>query len=472
MTTHHRALAIGLAVAVVAVVGVAATVAIRQVSQTAGKMPATYYCPMHPTYTSDRPGDCPICNMKLVKREPATVPAPAAAQVSKQFESICYLHNCPKLHEGRPCPMTVVAKPGEKVTCPICGTHVAEAATVKDRKILYWTDPMIPGYRSQQPGKSPMGMELVPVYEEEGAAGTVATSLDGYAPVLLSPQKQQFIGVTTAPVTRRRLTKTIRTVGRIAYDPQLYQAEQEYLQALDTLMQASTAEAPEVRVQAERLVNAARTRLRLLGLSDELINEMTAWEGPDRRLLGTDLSGEVWLYASVYEFELPLVQAGQTVEVEVATIPGKRLTGIVRAIDPVLDPSTRAARVRAVLADPDRVLKPEMFVNAVLAIPVGEVLAVPEAALIHTGTAHLVFVDKGQGLLEPRKLVLGVTAEGYTEVKAGVAEGEPVVTSGNFLIDSESRLKAALAGAGGLPAAPDQEQEGAAQAGAEHQHGR
>ncbi|MBI2104656.1 MAG: efflux RND transporter periplasmic adaptor subunit [Candidatus Omnitrophica bacterium] len=439
----RRQVRIGLVIAAVAVLGVVAVTG-RRPGSAVHQARATYYCPMHPTYTSDRPGDCPICNMKLVKREPA----PA----SKQFESICYLHNCPKLHEGRPCPMTVVAKPGEKVTCPICGTHIAEAAEQpagqQQKKILYWTDPMIPGYRSEEPGKSPMGMDLVPVYEE-ATAGAAAEAPQGYTPVLISPQKQQLIGVTTAPVTRRPLTKTIRTVGRIAYDPELYQAEQEYLQALNTLMQAAVSDSRDVKTQAERLVEASRIRLRLLGLSEELINGMATWEAPDRRLLGTDPSGEVWLYASIYEFELPLVRAGQTVEVEMATIPGKRLSGVIRAIDPVLDPSTRAARVRAVLADPDRVLKPEMFVNAFINVPLGEVLAVPEAAVLHTGTAHLVFVDKGQGLLEPREVVMGVTAEGYTEVRSGVAEGEPVVTSGNFLIDSESRLKAALQGAGG-----------------------
>jgi Cu(I)/Ag(I) efflux system membrane fusion protein len=364
MKMTHRSLVVGIAVAAAAVLGLAAVVAIRRLPHAVHETRATYYCPMHPTYTSDRPGDCPICNMKLVKRE------------------------------GR---LTNV---------------------------------------------------LVPVSESGETPGASAAAPAGYAPVLVSPQKQQFIGVTTAPATRRQLTKTIRTVGRIAYDPELYQAEQEYLQALTTLMKAAASDSRDVGTQAERLVEASRTRLRLLGLSDELINEMAAWPGPDRRLLGTDPSGAVWLYASIYEFELPLVRAGQTVEVEMATISGKRLSGVIRAIDPVLDPSTRAARVRAVLADPDRVLKPEMFVNALLAVPVGEVLAVPEAALIHTGAAHLVFVDKGQGLLEPREVVMGVTAEGYTEVRAGVAEGEPVVTSGNFLIDSESRLKAALAGAG------------------------
>jgi rubrerythrin len=124
-----------------------------------GQAKAVYYCPMHPSYTSERPGDCPICNMRLVKKEaPATERGGSATQGggSSQQQSakdICYLHNCPMVHQGKPCPMLVVAKEGEKITCPICGTHVAEAATrPKEKQVLYWTDPMIPGYKADKPG--------------------------------------------------------------------------------------------------------------------------------------------------------------------------------------------------------------------------------------------------------------------------------------------------------------------------------
>jgi len=117
---------------------------------------------------------------------------------------------------------------------------------------------------------------------------------------------------------------------------------------------------------------------------------------------------------------------------------------------------TRTARVRAQLADPRGALKPEMYVNVSIAVDLGEVLAVPEEAVFNTGTKQIVFVDKGQGLFEPRDVTLGAKADGFSEVKDGVSDGEPVVTSGNFLIDSESRLKAALEG----------------MAGGEHQHGQ
>ena len=402
---------------------------------------ATYYCPMHPTYTSDRPGDCPICFMKLVKREDQT--SDLRRQTSaKSSKDICYLHNCPKVHEGRPCPMLVVAKEGEPVTCPICGTHVMSGGGLK--KVLYWTDPMIPGYKSDKPGKSPMGMDLVPVYEE--LAGPSAEAVPGYASVLLSAQKQQLIGVKTASVERRALTKTIRTVGTVAHDPELYQTQAEYLQAVQSLARAKAGGLPEVIAQAERLVESATVRLRHLGLSEDVIAEMASWEEPERGLLYAQPGEPVWAYAKIYEYERPLVQVGQTVTAEADAIPGETFPGEVRAIDPMVDPMTRTIRLRAKLEDPQGLLKPETYLTVSLAVELGEVLAVPEEAVFDTGTQRIVFVDKGQGLFEPRDVTVGASADGYDELKAGVAEGEQVVTSGNFLIDSESRLKAAIEG--------------------------
>lgn len=412
------------AAAVAAGFGVVRLIAPRARPTAAAK--AVYHCPMHPTYTSDRPGDCPICNMRLVRRQaqdvaPSQAGEPASKARSQAVQDICYLHNCPRVHEGKPCPMTVVAKAGEQVTCPICGTHIADGS-------------------------------------EQG--GTP----EGYAPILVSPQKQQSIGVTTARAERRVIQKTIRTVGQIANDPQLYQAQQEYLQALKALEAAQAGTTPEVAERLERLVDASRLRLRRLGLSNELIDEMAGWSGPDQSLLLADPSGRVWLYAPIYEYELPWVTIGQTIAVEVPAIAGKTLEATVRSIDPVLDPATRSARVRAVLIDPEHVLKPEMYVNASIAIAAAEVLAIPDEAVFDTGVRRIVFVDKGEGLFEPRDVTVGVKADGYTEVKSGVAEGEAVVTSGNFLIDSESRLKAALQGM-----APS---TGSGRAGGEHQHGQ
>ena len=448
---------------------------------------ATYYCPMHPTYTSDRPGDCPICNMRLVKRD-AAAPSEVTTQedhtgASKQFTSICYLHNCSKLHEGKPCPMTVVAKPGEAVTCPICGTHIAEAAGPPiQRKLLYWTDPMIPDYRAEGPGKSPMGMDLVPVYEEETPMVSSAAP-EGHAPVLLTSAKQQLIGVRTAPAERQRVLKTIRTVGTIAHDPELYQAQAELIQASQAWRRAQAGSNSEVLAQAERLLDSSRLRLRHLGLGDEAIRDVETWTEPDSRLLvgGT---GAYWVYASIYEYELSLVQPGATAVIEVEAFPGRAFSGTVRSIDPMLDPVTRTARARILVEDPEGILKPAMFVTAVMTVDLGEQLTVPVEAVFATGERKLIFVDRGQGLFEPRDVVLGIKADDVYAVESGVTEGEQVVTSGNFLIDSESRLKAALQGmtppparspAGPAPdgaAPPSAEPAGGGASPGGHQHGQ
>ncbi len=349
----------------------------------------TYYCPMHPTYTSDRPGDCPICNMRLVKKE----------------------------------------------------------ETKEEKRILYWTDPMIPGYKSDKPGKSPMGMEMVPVYEGGMALGEAEKSIPGYAAVQLNPQKRQMIGLKTAPAAKRAMVRTIRTVGRIAYDPELYQTQQEYLQAQRALEKARGM-GSGMEEQAQQLVDSARLRLRILGLSEPAIQEMADWKEPDRSLLLSDGNGQVWLYAPIYEYELPLVQIGQTVRAEASALPGQAFEGVIQSIDSVLDPGTRSARVRAILKDPEGVLRPEMYVNAGLQMDLGSRLAVPQEAVLDSGTRRILFVDRGEGVLEPREVEVGTRAEGYVEILKGVQEGEPVVVNGNFLLDSESRLKAALEGMG------------------------
>ena len=450
MKRPQRSVIIGLVLAAI-LIGAVSVVRSRLGGAARNHAAATYYCPMHPTYTSDRPGTCPICNMSLVKKEPELSGQATSAKdqgKASVFESICYLHNCEKLHEGKPCPMTVVAKPGERVTCPICGTHIAEGAPADSgRKVLYWTDPMIPGYKAEGPGKSPMGMELVPVYEEEAAAGAGTIALEGYAPVMLTPQKQQLIGVTTAPVQRRTMTKAIRAASVVAHDPELYQAQQEFIQANQAWQQARDRQQPEVAEQARRLAESARLRLRHLGLNEELIDEVAGWTAPDHRLL-LGGAGQFWVYASIYEYELPWVRPGIRAVVEVSAVPGYQFAGTVKAIDPMLDAMTRTARVRILVNDPDGLLKPEMFATATILAPLGDQLAVPQEALFDTGTRQLVFVDIGQGVFEPRQVAIGGKAEGYVQVKAGLSEGEAVVTSGNFLIDSESRLKAALQGAG------------------------
>lgn len=376
-----------------------------------------YYCPMHPTYTSDRAGDCPICNMKLVKREEAaekvsheghlpgeTPGTPKIFSVEELMKmksgEICLLHKCSKGH----CLMAMTEELARLGKCPSCG---------EDLGVIV---------REALPG--------------------------GYAPVKLNEQKQKLIGIKTQAVLKRALVKEIRSSGKIAYDPELYQAQGEFLQALQALSKIVPESEPSVRAQAEKLVDSTRIRLKLLGLSPGMVTDIEKAQAPDRSLLYSEAGGSVWLYAPLYEYEIPLVKEGDLMRAEVPSVPGKIFEGRIRSVDSVLDPLTRSVRVRAVLQNPEGILKPEMYVNAVIRVDLGEVLAIPEEAVFETGEKNIVFVAGPEGFFEPREVVLGAKTEDFYEIKSGVLEGEQVVTSGNFLIDSESRLKAALEGIG------------------------
>lgn len=407
-----------------------------------GQKREVYYCPMHPTYTSDRPGDCPICNMKLVKKEDAPASGPQR-QIADQLKDICIMHNCAKAHGGKPCAMLMVGKEGETINCPVCGKHVIEQGKVK--KILYWTDPMIPGYKSDEPGKSPMGMEMIPVFEEKNPE-IQTTAPQGYAQVMLSRQKRQLIGIKTAPVSRRHIHKAIRAAGVIANDPEWYQAQGEFLESLKQLRRAKDSGNPEAIDEAERFLRSSRVRLKHIGLNDELIDEIAAWKEADQNLLYASTDQPVWVYAQIYEYELPSIRIGQSLSVDIPSLPNQNSSGVIRGIDTTVNPETRTTRIRAQIENPQGRLKLGMYVNAVIHIDVGEVLAVPVEAVFDTGKRRIVFVDKGDGILEPVDARLGAKGEDFYEVQSGLSEGDMVVTSGNFLIDSESRLKASLEG--------------------------
>jgi Cu(I)/Ag(I) efflux system membrane fusion protein/cobalt-zinc-cadmium efflux system membrane fusion protein len=366
-----------------------------------------YYCPMHPTYTSDKPGICPICQMKLEKRE--IVPEP--------------MEGSPKAETQR-----------------------------AEKKILYWTDPMIPGYKAEGPGKSPMGMDLIPVYsaavptgDEEELSGIPGTSVEGHASVPLTYLKQQLIGVKKEEVSVRPLIKTIRAVGTVAHDTELYQTQAEYLQAVKALMNAQSGGVREIIEQSQAVVDTIRLRLIHMGFHDGLIEELKQKGEPDESLLLVE-TGPVWVYVQIYQYELPYVDVGTPVVVTVPSFLQETFEGMVRAVDPMVDAMTRTVRLRIQIKDAKAVLKPDMYVNARMDIDLGQVLAVRQEAVFHTGDKDIVFVDAGNGLFQPRQVTLGTEAEGFFEIKSGLIQDEVVVTSGNFLLDSESRLKAAVEG--------------------------
>ena len=158
-----------------------------------------------------------------------------------------------------------------------------------------------------------------------------------------------------------------------------------------------------------------------------------------------DLS-RVWILADVYEFDLPYVRVGQTAQVTIASIPGRSWIGRVSFVSPTLDEKTRTGKVRLELDNPGGLLRPDMYADVMLQEPVGMAVAVPDSAVLQTGTRSIAFVDRGNGQFEPREVRTGVKANGYYEIKSGISAGETVAVDANFLIDSESRLKAALSG--------------------------
>jgi membrane fusion protein, copper/silver efflux system len=353
------------------------------VSETAKDL---YYCPMHPNFTSDRPGDCAICGMSLVKREVNP------RESSKQS--------------------------GE-------------------RKILYYRNPMNAAVTSPVPMKDQMGMDYVPVYEEETASAQTSG-------VYISPEKQQLIGVKKGRVEKRKLSGQILTVGRVAYDPSLFTAQQEYLQAFKSSRTIHKDDG-YIDEQSGALIQSMKQKLLAMGMSEEEITGLEKRGKPQQNLyLPTSEDKNVWVYVTIYEYEAQLVKAGTPVEVRAIAYPGQVFEGKVVAVTPIIETATRTLKVRALVDNPENKLKLEMFVNVVIKYDLGDKLAVPEEAVMHAGTRDIVFVTGTNGHFVSRVVKLGNKAGDYYEMLDGLAENEEVVTSGNFLIDSESKLNAVL----------------------------
>lgn len=369
---------------------------------------------------------------------------------------------------------------------------------------LYWKAPMDPSYVRDAPGKSPMGMDLVPE-----CPGTATDVPEGA--VVIDTATIQNIGVRTARVERQDLVRSVRAVGRVAYDerrvshihtkvqgwveklfvdyvgqevkrgeplleiysPELVATQEELL--LATRYRDATQASPfdDVRSGGESLFEATRRRLALWDIPDRDVDRLLEAGEVERTLtlyapttgvitrLGVrsgmevkpnshlytiaDLS-EVWVLADVYEYELPWLELGQMATVELAYLPGQKMQGELTYIAPFLDRETRTAEVRLELDNSAGKLKPEMFGNAVIeAAPRPDVLAIPSSAVIRSGERTIAVVALGGGRFEPRDIELGLdSGDGTLEVLSGLEAGEEVVVSSQFLIDSESNLQEAV----------------------------
>ncbi|MEP7084703.1 MAG: efflux RND transporter periplasmic adaptor subunit, partial [Betaproteobacteria bacterium] len=368
-----------------------------------------------------------------------------------------------------------------------------------DRKVLYWHDPMVPGQRFDKPGKSPfMDMQLVPVYGGDAA---------DEGKTIISPRVQQNLGMRTAEVVKGTLTAAVVAVGSVAWndrDVEVVQArspgfvERLYVRApLDPVRKGQplldlyvpdwvAAQEEFFTVQrmkvsgVDGLIDGARQRMRLVGMSDEqisrveaggkvlprltimapvggVVSELIAREGmtvmagaPLFRINGT---GTIWINAEVPENVSGQVRPGVAVEATTPSVPGKVFKGKVGSILPEVNPVTRTIKARIELANPSGLLLPGMFatINFTPAAAKG-VLLVPSEAVIQTGTRNVVIVAQGEGRFVPVDVQLGAEVNGQSEIRKGLEAGQKVVVSGQFLIDSESSLKSSLARMGDAPA--------------------
>lgn len=268
--------------------------------------------------------------------------------------------------------------------------------------------------------------------------------VDGRVGFDVSPERQQLIGIKITEVTKRHLKVTIQTVGQVAYDPELFTAIEEYRQAALTSNQLEQQSAASEAIErATSVKDAARLRLELQGLSESQIDEMVSSTKNDTSLV-IGKKGRVWIYAQIYESELGRVKPGQVMEIESPAIPGMKFEGVIRAVDPILNQATRTVRVRALVRNQKGLLKPQMSVRATIHVSLRNRMTVPPDAIIHTGKRQIVFIADGNGHFEPREVKVGTEGDDYVEIVEGLNSGEKVVTGANFLLDSESRFKAAI----------------------------
>jgi len=380
----------------------------------------------------------------------------------------------------------------------------------KERKILFYRNPMNPAISSPVAAKDEMGMDYIPVYEDEAQGGS-GTGVSGMAPVVLSSQGIELSGVITAPAVSEGFVKTIRTVGQVLadetrvhrvqtrvsgwveelfvnykgrmvtkgtpllsiYSPELVSGQEEFLGALEAHgnMKAS---GPAEKKYIRTLLDAAGKRLRLFDVPETFIKELERTRTVQRRItLEAPVSGfvtgkevfsgqrvepgmelltitdfsRVWVEADFYEYEAGEIRTGQAAELFSSYDPGLSLEGRVTYIYPYLDPESRTLRARMEFSNEGLHLKPGMFVDVRLDLDLGESVVIPDSAVMYSGLRKIVFVNTEGGRFEPREVMTGAGSNGQVQVLSGVSAGEHVAIKANFLLDSESRLQAIIQGA-------------------------
>ena len=357
--------------------------------------------------------------------------------------------------------------------------------------------------RTEEPGPSPRPESSAPTHDLPGIVAIPVERLQmigvKYQPVAKRPLEKLIRTVGRVAVDERKLAKvTIKFHGWIEelfvsalgdqvkrgqqlftiYSPDLVASQEEYLLAVQGQKQLGASEFPEVARGSRDLLEATKRRFQLWDIREDHLRELEhtgkvmkalpihspitgtvirkealagAHVDPGEELYTIADLSHLWVLADIYEYELSFVKIGQQAAVTLSYDPGTILTGQVGFIYPTLDPKTRTAKVRFELDNRDEKLKPDMYANVELRVGLGIRLAIPQEAIIESGEKQVVFLHLGEGRLEPRLIKTGVKTGDWSEVLDGLKEGEHIVTSANFLIDSESRLKSVVEGMGGMP---------------------
>jgi Cu(I)/Ag(I) efflux system membrane fusion protein len=409
-----------------------------------------YTCGMHPDIISDEPGNCPICGMKLV---------------------------------------------------PVKNTNQSDPPQKKERKILYWRAPMDPNEIYDHPGKSKMGMDLVPVYEDE-SSGSGFVSID--------PAVEQNMNIKIETVQKKNLSGKIVTNGVLTidetnqyivttritgwveklyvnytgqlvskgsklmdiYSPELVSAQQELLTALSYENTVNSSSLNSIRESGNELVKNAMKKLELLQVPDdevkrlidtkEVKTELALYAQQSGTVLEKNITegqkvmsgipllkiaslSNLWLMADIYEYELSKINLGSKANINYNYLPGKSFQGKVSFIYPTIDPKTRTVKIRINVDNHSGELKPEMFANVEInGKQLGMSPVVPENSVIRSGMKNIVIIALGEGRFKPQEVNLGGYSDGYYQVLRGLSEGMRIVTSAQFLIDSESNLRSAI----------------------------
>jgi membrane fusion protein, copper/silver efflux system len=341
-------------------------------------------------------------------------------------------------------------------------------AVSEEGNILYWTCSMHPDVKilpkdfENGSNSCPIcHMDLMPVKEAIAPQKTDTNDhkMINTAMVKIDQIEAKRANIKTEKIEKLNLYKEIRTVGEVAYDPNLVVAQEEYLAALSSYEGTNKL----FNNNFELLLASAKRKLRLLGMTSRQIKELAATKKVETNLILPEKL--MWVYADIYEYEIPWLKLGQTVSIKTAIDPGKTYYGTIKAFVPVIKAKTRTLTARILVKNRDLKLTPQTYVDVMVRAKLAKtrVTALPKSAVLDTGTRKIVYMDHGEGEYMQKEVELGPVAYGisngqkqkYYQVISGIKAGSNVVTNGNFLIDSQSQLGAAASAYGGSLGAED-----------------